>query len=88
MRSVILVALGFLVGCSGESKTPILDTGAKDTASRFFELVCGTDPQSAYQLLDAETRRKMSGERFSELAKRYAKNLGSELERVVIHVDE
>ena len=79
-------ALIFLAICScSEPKATPADTGAKEVASQFFVAACGPDPSGAYAMLDAASQKKVTAERFVELAKRYAKNLGFAVEKVHVH---
>ncbi len=73
-----------LCSCS-EPKATTADTGAKEAASQFFGAACGPNPRGAYEMLDAVSQKKVTAERFVQLAKRYVKNLGFDVEKVHIH---
>ena len=88
MKFVPAFGLLMLFGC-GEPNAPApADTGAKAAAKQFFEATCAREPRPAYALLDAASRKKVSKDRFVELAKKYAKNLGFAVERVHIHASD
>jgi Putative lumazine-binding len=74
-----------VAGCGekpSSSSTP--DTGAREAVEAFFGGLIAGEPQRAYEVLDPDSKRRVSAEQFAALARAYAKNLGFAAEKVHI----
>jgi hypothetical protein len=79
LAAVIILSLG---GCGGKSTPASATSVAGEVALAFFESVISDHPEVGYELLDAESRHRISLERFGELARVYSRNIGFHAEKV------
>jgi hypothetical protein len=77
-----------MVGCAGKSEPTAPDTGARAKAEEFFGALIANDPPRAYATLDPDSKRRVSLEQFTMLARAYAKNVGFPAEKVYIHASD
>jgi hypothetical protein len=84
----VTLALLFTLGCGAKPEPPPVDTGARATAEAFFGALIASDPPHAYELLDPDSKRRVSAEQFAALVRAYVKNLGFPADKVHIHAAE
>lgn len=86
----LLVTCLFLVGCGNEMPPPpeIINTGAKEVAKSFFEALVRKDWVKAYDLIDADSRVRISKEEFTSSAQAALKQLGFNPTEVGVSVTE
>jgi hypothetical protein len=82
------VVLFFTLGCGGKQEPVAADTGAREAAGAFFGAVIAGDSPHAYELLDSDSKRRVSSEQFATLVRAYVKNLGFPADKVHIHTSE
>jgi hypothetical protein len=88
-RVGVLAALLFAVAGCGQKPAPSLpDTGSRQAAEEFFGSLITSQPARAYELLDPDSKRRVSADRFNALGQAYAKNLGFPAEKVHIQACE
>jgi hypothetical protein len=87
---VALVALPFLTlaGCGEKPRPGTPDTGARAAAETFYGALIVNDPTRAYEVLDPDSKRRVSAEQFASLARAYTKNVGFPADKVHIHASE
>lgn len=77
-------ALFLLAGCSAPV-SPSADTGARDTAKRFYSAVVAKDWDAAFALVAQDPKRRLARDQFVRLASDQRKGFGFEPDTVVIH---
>ena len=82
MRRTFALVLLLACGCAEKPPPASPDTGAKDAAAAFFGGLIVGEPQRAYDLLDPESQRRVTPERFAQLAAAYSRNVGFTAEKV------
>lgn len=88
MRSFLLfLALSMMAGCGGAAPTST-GTGARETATSFFEAITRQNWEEAYKSLHGDSRKVLSLADFSNRGKNYRKGLGFELGKVVVRLCE
>jgi hypothetical protein len=83
--SILIIAL---VGCGEKPPPTPPDTGARAAAETFYSALIAHDPERAYEVLDPESKRRVSAEQFATLARAYARNVGFPVEKVHVRASE
>lgn len=76
-----------LPACSLDTPRPV-DTGSRQTAVGFYEALFEHNWRRAYDVLDADSRAKCSGEQFARWAANYLQRLGFEPRAVRVQACE
>ncbi|HJZ54812.1 MAG TPA: hypothetical protein VKE74_07625 [Gemmataceae bacterium] len=89
MSRVGVLAAALVVTCGCAEKPPAApDTGAKTAAETFFTALIEHDPRRAYDVIDPDSRRRVSSDQFARLADTYAQHLGFPAEKVHVRACE
>jgi hypothetical protein len=82
-RWALAAALAALAGCGTNPAAPP-DTGAAAAARAFFEALARHDTKAAHDVLDDDSRARVSLDRFKPLADGWARQVGFPVERVTV----
>jgi hypothetical protein len=80
-RHICWALVATVVGCT-RSQEAVSGTGAKECVFRYYDALVQRDWSTAYAALDAESQKRCSLNRFSELAQSYLASIGFEPEKV------
>ncbi|QEL14082.1 hypothetical protein [Limnoglobus roseus] len=83
-RILAVAALAGMVGCGQPPPAAPVETGAKAAAQAYFEGIIHKDWAAAYGTLAADSKARVSAEKFARLGEDYRRGLGFEPQAVHI----
>lgn len=78
-----MLAMAAVLGCA-KTSTQQEGTGARDQAEEYFDAITAQDWPRAYATLHSDSQKRYSLKEFAQLAQRYRRGLGFELQSVHI----